>query len=161
MGCASPHELTSNIYPVPTKYILCGQQAQIPLTGISLCSPGHQVTIWRGNLSIQKRQVPPLAPRPSCSCSCSSILLFLHRSGVEDDLRDLPVLHARPVVVAGGVAELEGDLAPVMAVHSHLAESLGAVVAVEALQGAHRGVVGVGLDLQRLLEHRTEGRVGS
>ena len=71
----------------------------------SLCQLGHQVTIWRGNLGLRKLQVPILAPRSS---------------GVEDDLRDLAVLHARPVVVPRGVAELEGDLAAVMAVHRHL-----------------------------------------
>ena len=77
-------------------------------------------------------------------------------SSVEDDLWDLPVLHAGPVVVARGVAELEGDLAAVVAVHRHLPQPLGAVVAVQPLQGADRGVVGVGLDLQGLLEHRSE-----
>ena len=82
-------------------------------------------------------------------------------SSVEDDLWDLPVLHAGPVVVARGVAELEGDLAAVVAVHRHLPQPLGAVVAVQPLQGADRGVVGVGLDLQGLLEHGPEGGVGA
>ena len=48
-----------------------------------------------------------------------------------------------------------------LAVHTHLPQPLGPVVTVQALEGAHRGVVGVGLDLQRLLEHRSEGRVGA
>ena len=59
------------------------------------------------------------------------------RSCVEDDLWDLSVLDAGAVVVAGGVAELEGDLAAVVAVDSDLPQPLGAVVTVEALQGAH------------------------
>ena len=33
-------------------------------------------------------------------------------------------------------------------------------MAVQPLEGADCGVVGVGLDLQGLLEHRPEGRVG-
>ena len=39
---------------------------------------------------------------------------------VEDDLWDLAVLHAGPVVVPGGVAELEGHLTPVVTVQAHL-----------------------------------------
>ena len=39
---------------------------------------------------------------------------------VEDDLWYLSILHARPVVVPGRVAELEGHLPPVVAVHRHL-----------------------------------------
>lgn len=82
-------------------------------------------------------------------------------SSIEDDLRDLPVLHAGPVIVTGGVTELECDLPSVVTVHGHLPQALRAVVTVQPLQRADCSVVGVGLDLERLFEHRSEGGVGS
>ena len=98
-----------------------------------------------------------------CLYECKLIVrsLLSSTSCVEDNLRNLSVLHTGPIIVARRVAELEGDLAPVVAVHGDLPQPLGPVVTVQPLQGADRRVVGVGLDLQRLLEHRSEGRVGS
>ena len=98
-----------------------------------------------------------------CLYECKLIVRSLHSSTscVEDNLRNLSVLHTGPIIVASGVAELEGDLAPVVAVHGDLPQPLGPVVTVQPLQGADRRVVGVGLNLQGLLEHRSEGRVGS
>ena len=82
-------------------------------------------------------------------------------SCVEDNLRNLSVLDTGSIIVARGVAELEGDLASIVAVHGHLPQPLGPIVTVQPLQGADRRVVGIGLNLQGLLEHRSEGRVGS
>ena len=69
----------------------------------------------------------------------SSLCLPPPSSSVENDLGYLTVLHRRPVVVPGRVAELEGDLPAGGAVHPHLAEALGAVVRVDALQGRKCG----------------------
>ena len=75
---------------------------------------------------------------------------------IEDDFWDLTVLHAGSVVVACSVTELECDLASVVTIHRHFPQTLRPVVAVQPLEGADCGVVGVGLDLQGLLEHRPE-----
>ena len=98
-----------------------------------------------------------------CLYECKLIVrsLLSSTSCVEDNLRNLSVLHTGPIIVARRVAELEGDLAPIVAVHRDLPQPLGPVVTVQPLQGADRRVVGVGLNLQGLLEHRSEGRVGS
>ena len=86
----------------------------------------------------------------------TSSLVYGHNLSIEDDLWDLPVLHAGPVVVTSSVAELECDLASVVTIHRHFPQSLRAVVTVQPLERAHCGVVGVWLDLQRLLEHCPE-----
>ena len=98
-----------------------------------------------------------------CLYECKLIVrsLLSSTSCVEDNLRNLSVLHTGPIIVARRVAELEGDLAPVVAVHGHLPQALGAVVTVQPLQRADCSVVGVGLDLQGLLEHGPEGGVGA
>ena len=75
---------------------------------------------------------------------------------IEDDLWDLTVLHAGSVVVASSVTELECHLASVVTIHCHFPQTLRPVVTVQPLERAHRGIVGVGLDLQGLLEHRSE-----
>lgn len=61
--------------------------------------------------------------------------------GVEDDLRDLPVLHGRAIVVPGRVAEGEARLGPSRGrLVGDLAQALGAVVGVRALRGGARRV---------------------
>ena len=98
-----------------------------------------------------------------CLYECKLIVrsLLSSTSSVENNFRNLSILHTGSIIVASGVAELEGDLASVMTVDRDLPQPLGPVVAVQTLQRAHGGVVGVGLDLQGLLEHGSERRVGS
>ena len=83
-------------------------------------------------------------------------LVHGHNLSIEDDLWDLTVLHTGSVVVTSSVTELEGDLASVVTIDRHLPQALRAIVTVQSLERAHCGVVGVWLDLQRLLEHCPE-----
>lgn len=59
--------------------------------------------------------------------------------GVEDDFWNLAVLHRRAIVVPGRIAEGEAGLGPCCGrLMGHLAQALGAIVGVRALQGGPR-----------------------